>query len=271
MTNPSKLRVHALGTGTCLGGTPGRPARAHPLFVVEHATGAVMFDCSEGAARRLTAAGFSLGAIGHVAVSHPHADHAALPQFFQARSCEAIYRGATDPLSLYLPQRSAAKLDELLRWHQPEDDGALPHRYPFALHGLCDGDERTVGDGATLRAHAAHHGHGANPALAFRLTSGRRVFAYSGDTGPCDGVVAAARDADLFVCEASTRVGGDMSQYGHLSPRQAGDVARAAGARALLLTHYSGFDADEAIARDARASGFAGPIVVLVDGQIVDG
>lgn len=265
----TRLRLHALGTGTCLTGTAARPSREHPLFVVEHAGGRVVFDCGEGAARRLVRAGIPVAEIDHVAVSHPHADHAALPQLFQARSCEALMRGARGPLSLYVPRASAEALSSLLRWHQPEDDGALPKRYPFTLHGLDDGDLRDVG-GAVLEARRVHHGHGANPALAYRLTASGKVFAYSGDTGPCDGVVAVARDADLFVCEASARIGEDLSAYGHLSPRQAGEVARLAGARALLLTHTSGLDPDDALVEEARASGYRGWIVALTDGHIVD-
>lgn len=270
MTRTNRLRLHALGTGTCLPGTAARPAREHPLFLVEHAGGKLALDCSEGAARRLARAGHPVADLQHVAVSHPHADHAALPQLLQARSCEALLRGRRDPLSLYLPRESADALGALLRWHQPEDGGALPRRYPLTVHGLDDGDARDVGGGAVLEARRVRHGHGANPALAYRLTSGGKVLAYSGDTGPCGGVVAAARRADLFVCEASARLGEDLSEYGHLSPRQAGEIARDAGAKALLLTHYSGLDPAEALVADARASGFRGEIVALTDGQIVD-
>ncbi|MCC6647494.1 MAG: MBL fold metallo-hydrolase [Polyangiaceae bacterium] len=265
----TKLRLHALGTGTCLAGDPSRPAREHPLFVVEHAGGAVVFDCGEGAARRLLRAGHAVADVEHVAVTHPHADHAALPQLLQARSCEALVRGARRPLEVYLPAASAAAYPDVARWHQPEDGGALPRRYPVSLHGLGDGDTRAL-PGATLLARRVHHGHGESPALAYRLTAGDRVFAYSGDTGPCDGVVEVARGADLFVCEASARIGQDLSAYGHLSPRQAGEIARAAGARSLLLTHYSGLDPAAAMVEDARASGYAGWITVLTDGQIVE-
>ncbi len=270
MTTRANLRLHALGTGTCLASVAARPSREHPLFLVEHAGGKLVLDCSEGAARRLARAGFELASVEHVAVSHPHADHAALPQLLQAKSCDALLRGLSGPLSLYLPRASAESLEHLLRWHQPEDDGALPRRYPLSVHGLHDGDRRDLGGGATLEARRVHHGHGCNPALAYRLTSGGRVLAYSGDTGPCEGVVEAARRADLFVCEASSRIGEDMSDYGHLSPRQAGEIAREAGAAALLLTHYSGLDPVAAMLEDARASGYAGHVVALTDGQIVD-
>ncbi|NIP81592.1 MAG: hypothetical protein GWM90_21205, partial [Gemmatimonadetes bacterium] len=62
------------------------------------------------------------------------------------------------------------------------------------------------------------------------------MLALSGDTGVCDGVVAAARDADLFVCEASFPEG--RGRRGHLVPSEAGMLAAQAGARRLLLSHF---------------------------------
>jgi ribonuclease BN (tRNA processing enzyme) len=73
------------------------------------------------------------------------------------------------------------------------------------------------------------------------------------------------------VCEASTRVGSDSARsYGHLNPRQAGEVARAAGARSLLLTHYTGLDAESAMLEDARRSGYGGGLALAFDGQRVE-
>ena len=57
----------------------------------------------------------------------------------------------------------------------------------------------------------------------------------SGDTGPCDALVDIARDADLFVCEATLGSGTEESDLrGHLCVSEAvaaleeGTVARAA-------------------------------------------
>lgn len=261
------MKLLVLGSGTCLGSPPGVLERMPPLFLVTWGEHAVLFDCSEGARTRLSRAGFDPQALRHVAVSHPHADHAVLPPFFQARSCEVIHRGTATPLDLYLPRASADALPELLRWHQPEDAGALPTRWQLVVHGLSDGDRRAIGD-AVLSAHAVHHGHGKNPALAYRLEGPGFTFAYSGDTGLCDGIVRAARGADLFVCEASSRIGVDMAHgYGHLTPRQAADVAQDASAKRLLLTHHTGLDTDAAMLADARSGGFDGELRVAHDGD----
>jgi len=61
------------------------------------------------------------------------------------------------------------------------------------------------------------------------------------DTRWCDGALALARDADLLVCE-STFLTADADralEYGHLTAAQAGRLAATAGARRLVLTHFS--------------------------------
>lgn len=65
---------------------------------------------------------------------------------------------------------------------------------------------------------------------------------FSGDTSPCDALTDAAKDADLFVCDATYAEDeqADMAElYGHCTFRQAAETAKAAKVRRLWLTHYS--------------------------------
>ncbi len=74
-------------------------------------------------------------------------------------------------------------------------------------------------------------------AFGFRVEN-ERTLAYSGDTGPCESLVRLARDADLFLCEATLEdASTDGPTRGHLTEQEAVQAAEAAGARRLLLTH----------------------------------
>jgi ribonuclease Z len=69
---------------------------------------------------------------------------------------------------------------------------------------------------------------------------GRRLV-ITGDTRPCAATIEAARDADLLVHEATfaDEEAGRALETGHSTAREAAQVAKAAGARRLALTHIS--------------------------------
>ncbi|GAB4099705.1 MBL fold metallo-hydrolase [Sinomonas halotolerans] len=94
----------------------------------------------------------------------------------------------------------------------------------------------------------------------------RRVLTYSGDTDSCPGLVEAAAEADLFLCEAAYHEGRDDAIDGvHLTGLRAGQAARDAGARRLLLTHLPVWnDANRSVEEAQRA--YDGPIAVAVSG-----
>ena len=58
---------------------------------------------------------------------------------------------------------------------------------------------------------------------------GPRTLTYSGDTDSCHGLEDAARDADVFLCEAAFHEGRDDAIKGvHLTGKRAGEAAAAA-------------------------------------------
>lgn len=71
---------------------------------------------------------------------------------------------------------------------------------------------------------------------AFRVTNGTTVLAYSGDSGPSEVLADLARDADLFVCEA-TLLHDEPEPRGHLSLEEAEEAFAASAAKRLLITH----------------------------------
>ena len=78
--------------------------------------------------------------------------------------------------------------------------------------------------------------HYALDAYGFRVEGGA-TLAYSGDTAPCEPLVALARDADLFVCEATLDDPNEGDRRGHLTAEEALSAHERAAARRLLITH----------------------------------
>ncbi|GGG88052.1 ribonuclease Z [Paenibacillus radicis (ex Gao et al. 2016)] len=68
-----------------------------------------------------------------------------------------------------------------------------------------------------------------------------RIVTILGDTKPCDNTVILGRDADLLVHEATFADGQQEKAhlYGHSTTVEAAEAARAAGARQLVMTHFS--------------------------------
>ena len=80
-------------------------------------------------------------------------------------------------------------------------------------------------------------------------------FAFVMDTRVCDGATHLADGADLLVCEATfSTADADLAHaYAHLTARQAGEIAAAAGARRLVIAHFSGRYPDaEVLGAEAR-------------------
>jgi ribonuclease BN (tRNA processing enzyme) len=75
-------------------------------------------------------------------------------------------------------------------------------------------------------------------AFGFRVCGNGKTMAYSGDTGPSEELTELARDADLFLCEATLlEPKGEGGTRGHLAANEAKAAFEASGAKRLLLTH----------------------------------
>jgi ribonuclease Z len=94
-----------------------------------------------------------------------------------------------------------------------------------------------------------------------------QVVAFVMDTAWCDGAVELASGADLLVCEATfASAEADLAAaYGHLTASQAGRLAAEAGARRLLITHFSQRYPDVSPLVEEAAAAFSGDVVAAAD------
>ena len=89
--------------------------------------------------------------------------------------------------------------------------------------------------------------------LGFLLEGdGKRIF-FTGDTSPCDAVREGAAGVDLLIHEAMYFPPDSGHYRSHTHPRQAGEVAKQAGARHLVLTHLQPKMDKEQLLNDASA------------------
>lgn len=102
-----------------------------------------------------------------------------------------------------------------------------------------------------------------------RLEQGGRTFAYSADSGRSDRLVALARDADLFLCEASYNAGRENPPDLHLTGAEAGEHAARAGTGRLLLTHLTSWSEPERTLTEAKGT-YDGDVSIVAAGDSHD-
>jgi ribonuclease BN (tRNA processing enzyme) len=95
---------------------------------------------------------------------------------------------------------------------------------------------------------------------------GRRII-YSADSSPSDALCAFAQDTDLLLIEATLPRPEREGPRGHLTPEEAGEHGRRAGARRLVLTHISD-ELDAEWARREAERSFGGPVEVAAEGAV---
>jgi ribonuclease BN (tRNA processing enzyme) len=218
------MRLTVVG---CSGSMPG-PESPASCYLVEHEGFRLVLDLGNGSFGALQGV-LDPGAIDALFLTHLHADH------------------CLDVAPLVVWHRYSGRSSKLLPLHAPVGaERRLALAYDADGAGLTDVfDFVPVGPGeleiGPFRAELARTAHPIE-CYAIRLTAGGRSLVYTGDTGPCDRVVALARGADVLLAEASHPDDAPAQPPAlHLTGRQAGEHAAAAGVGRLLLTHVPPF------------------------------
>jgi len=197
-------------------GSYAAPGGACSGYLVRNGDTTVWLDAGPGTLATLQQH-TDLGGVDAVVLSHEHPDH-----WHDLEGYLVACRYGTPPragIPVYAPAS--------LRAHAYFDLEPT-----FAWHEVADGDRLTVG-GLDLTFSRTDHGV---ETLAVRVDAGGRSLGYSADSGPDWSLEALGPTLDLALCEA-TLTSDEEGKVQHMSARQAGASARAAGARRLLLTH----------------------------------
>jgi len=100
--------------------------------------------------------------------------------------------------------------------------------------------------------------------FAINVTAGGAKLTYGADSRPGQELVEIARDADLLLVEATLPRPERTGIRGHMTPEEAGDHAKQAGAKRVVLTHISDELGDE-WAREEAERAFGAPVEVARD------
>ncbi|TAN34203.1 hypothetical protein EPN28_00485 [Patescibacteria group bacterium] len=259
------MKLTILGSGTDASHLAGIANRFPPGFLVEWNEHKLLIECSEGIRFRLEKIGVDYADIRHLAISHAHPDHYALPQFLQSVWNKIMWSGKNydHELEIFCTKDIADNYNKLWNLYRPGED-YLP-KPKLIFKPMSNGEQYELG-GAKLSA--ANVSHSKMDALAFRLELNNRALVYSGDTDDCLGIRKIAKDADIFICECSALIGAEKTSLTtHLNPFQIGAIARDSAVKKLILTHYSGLNSDEEMTNECRRAGFKGEITIGKDFQ----
>ncbi|GAB3674644.1 MBL fold metallo-hydrolase [Actinocorallia lasiicapitis] len=247
------MRVTVIG---CSGSFPG-PDSPASCYLIEDQGFSLLLDFGNGALGALQRH-HDLYDIDAIAVSHLHADHCMdLCGYYVARKYSP--QGTKPKIPVFGPDNTAQRMAEA--YDLPQDPG-MTDTFDFtALARTFD-----VGPFTVTTAPVNH----VIESYGFRISSGGKTVAYSGDTGRTDVLVDLARDADLFLCEASFMEGGDNPPDLHLTAREAAEYADRADVRRLLLTHLVPWNDAEQSLVEAKTAKFAGPIELARSGLSYD-
>ena len=214
------MRLTVVG---CSGSGPG-PDSAASCYLVEHDGFRLVVDMGSGAFGPLQGV-LDPGDIDAIFLSHMHADHCLdIAPFVVWHRYSAQARRPRVPL--YAPVSADRRL---ARAYDDEGD-PLTDVFDFVFIGP---GSFGLGPFQVRTARTAHPVE----CNALRLDAGGRSLVYTGDTGPSSDVVALAQGADVLLAEAAHPEIEGLPANLHLTGRQAGEHALAAGVDRLLITH----------------------------------
>ena len=249
--------------------------RNHNGYLLRWDDEAILFDPGEGTQRQMTLAGVAASSITRICLTHLHGDHClGLPGVLQRLSLDKV----AHPVALHYPasgqeyvdrlRRASIFLDEAdVRECPVGGDGviaeaggftlmarALDHRVDSVGYQLIEPDGRRMLPERLTERGIRGPAVGELQRAGLLDIGGERVLlddvseprpgqraAFVMDTRFCAAAVALAERVDLLVCEATflARDAALAEAYGHMTAGQAGTVAATAGARRLVVTHFS--------------------------------
>jgi ribonuclease BN (tRNA processing enzyme) len=272
------VAVQVLGSG----GPIADDARASSSYLVwVDGKARVLIDAGGGSFLRFGQARAGFSDLDFIGLSHFHADHSA---GFAALMKSGNFAKRERPLIVAGPSGSERfpGLEKYLASILDGDDGAYGYLsgYLDGSRGLPridsievsqaapKGENLLAGGDSEIAIYAMHVPHGIVPAIAFRVEVDGRSIVFSSDQNGSNAEFADfARDATLLIMHMPIPEGaGDRARQLHAIPSEIGEIAAAANAGKLLLSHFmarslANLEENVKLVRD----GFEGNVLVASD------
>lgn len=212
------MRINILGYW---GGYPSKGG-ATAGYLITTDEGKVLLDCGSGVMSKLSLHS-SVQDLSAVILSHLHYDHTADIGVLQYAAVGAIRtKKMKGKLKIYSP------IEPIELWEQIQN----PDTSKFIT---INSNEVFYISGMKVEFLPVSH---TIPAYAVKFTYNNKVFVYSSDTAYDEKLIDFAKDADLFLCEATICPGSVHTVgTGHMDAKEAGIIASKANVKKLILTH----------------------------------
>lgn len=203
-------------------------------YLIEEENTKVLLDCGSGVLAGIQDF-LPLSELDAVVISHYHPDHCAdLGCLQYAAMIETQLGRRTRSFSAWGPGRV-----ELLSYGEYCRGQSYEEKHAFQI--------------GTLKFEVLQNIHEIT-SFAVRVTApDGAVLVYSGDTAYYAGLAEFAGEADCFLCESSFYNDESRHTAQHLTSTEAGRLAAAARAKALVLTHLPHFGEPEQLVSEAKS------------------
>jgi len=240
-------------------------------YLIEERGFALLMDCGNGVFSKLRRFR-DYCSVDAVVISHLHADH-FLDLVPYSYALTYAPRQQPVPVDRWPGTDTPARPD----LYAPLGSGETFHRVvgafgnedlienAFDLHEYDGTEELDLGP-LRIRFHAVPH-FMTTHAIDVASTNGGGRFTFGADCRPTEELTRFAEGTDLLMIEATLPRPEREGQRGHLTPSEAGEHGKKAGAARLVITHISD-ELDELWARDEAQNAFGGPVEVAREGAV---
>jgi ribonuclease BN (tRNA processing enzyme) len=221
------MQLTILGSGDAF----GSGGRFNTCFMVETGQRTVLVDFGASSLVALRARSIDPNRVDGIIISHLHGDHfGGLP--FLLLDAQFLSR-RTAPLVIAGPPGSRDRIDALLEVFFPRSTGTKWH-FPWEVVEIAPGVTSKI-LGLDIATAEVIHPSGA-PSTAVRLSDGRSVLAYSGDTEWTEALIPIADGADLLIIECYEHA---RPVAGHISWNILKARLSDLRARRIMITHMN--------------------------------